>query len=79
MRAIEIETDIPDDGKLPEAFRPAFGHRARIIVLLPEPGDSPADAADDSVRLMGFAGAIDWPFDDPIAWQQTQRDEWERP
>ena len=78
MRAIEVETDIPADGKLPEVFRPAFGHRARIIVLLPDPDDSQGDVLDNSARLMGFAGAIDWPIDDPVAWQQEQRSDWDR-
>ncbi len=34
MKAIEMETVLPPDGKLPEVFREAFGHKARIIVLL---------------------------------------------
>ena len=36
LQAIELETIIAPDGKLPEAFREAFGRKARVIVLLPE-------------------------------------------
>ncbi|MGA7978882.1 MAG: hypothetical protein WCA32_01485 [Chromatiaceae bacterium] len=78
MRAIELETDIPADGKLPEVFRPAFGHRARIIVLLPETEDKATGTGDQSARLMAFANQIDWPIDDPVAWQQAQRAEWDQ-
>lgn len=77
MRAIELETDIPADGKLPEAFRDAFGHRARIIVLLPDAEDEAGPETDDSGRLMRFAGTVDWPIGDPVAWQQAQRDDWD--
>lgn len=77
MRAIELETDIPADGKLPEAFRDAFGHRARVIVLLPDAEDSAPPDTDDSTRLMRLAGTIDWPIEDPVAWQQSQRDDWD--
>lgn len=77
MRAIELETDIPADGKLPDAFRDAFGHRARIIVLLPDVEDKAGPDHDESGRLMRFSGTLDWPIDDPVAWQQSQRDDWE--
>ncbi len=36
LQAIELETVIAPDGKLPEAFREAFGRKAQVIVLLPE-------------------------------------------
>ncbi|MFO1428923.1 MAG: hypothetical protein U1F76_02090 [Candidatus Competibacteraceae bacterium] len=36
LQAIELETVIAPDGKLPEVFREAFGRKARVIVLLSE-------------------------------------------
>ncbi len=77
MRAIELETEIPADGKLPEEFRPAFGHRARVIVLLADVEDNAPPETDDSARLMRLAGTIDWPIEDPVAWQKSERDDWD--
>lgn len=34
MQATEQELVIPADGRLPEAFRPFFGRKARVVVLL---------------------------------------------
>jgi len=42
IQAIEQVAVIQADGRLPEAFRPAFGHKARIVVLLV---DETAEAA----------------------------------
>ncbi len=75
--AIELETVIPGDGKLPEAFQDAFGRKARVIVLLPETNENEAPSVTDNKKLMAFAGTIDWPIDDPLEWQRGQRDEWE--
>lgn len=33
LRAIEQEIILAADGKLPEVFRPLFGHKVRILVL----------------------------------------------
>ncbi|MBF0110818.1 MAG: hypothetical protein HQL76_16755 [Magnetococcales bacterium] len=79
LHAIEEEVVLPADGKLPEAFHAAFGRRAKIIVLLSEPVERTEPDQDDSQRLMAFAGTIDWPMDDPVAWQRQQRNEWDRP
>ena len=78
LQAIELETVIPADGKLPEAFRQFFGRKARVIVLAPEPVDAAEKSKDDSERLMQFAGTINWPMDDPVEWQRQQRSEWDR-
>jgi DNA-binding transcriptional regulator/RsmH inhibitor MraZ len=42
MQAIELETRIDKDGhiSLPKKFRHAFGKSARLVVLLPEQGES---------------------------------------
>ena len=78
MHAIELETVIPADGKLPDAFHEAFGRKAHVIVLLPEKDGGGKPYEDDSQRLMGFAGSIAWPIEDPVEWQRCQRNEWER-
>lgn len=43
MQAIEVETWIDKNGHiyLPEKFQSAFGKSARVLVLLPEPAESP--------------------------------------
>lgn len=79
LHAIEEEVILPADGKLPDSFHAAFGRRARVIVLLPDPVKGTEPDQDDSQRLMAFAGTIDWPMDDPVAWQRQQRDDWDRP
>ena len=76
LQAIEDEIVISPDGKLPEVFRPMFGHKARVIVLLTEP--ETATEQDQSEQLMAFAGTLDWPINDPLEWQRQQRSEWDR-
>ena len=75
MQAIEKEFVIPADGRLPETFCRAFGHKARMIVLLPEESETENRVETDSERLMRFAGTIDWPIDDVMEWQHQQRSE----
>ena len=65
LQAIEDEIVISPDGRLPEVFRPMFGHKARVVVLLTE--------QDQSAQLMAFAGTLDWPISDPLKWQRQQR------
>jgi hypothetical protein len=79
MQAIELETTIGPDGTLhlPEQYRFSFGAKARVIVLLggAEPGQAAKGQAD---KLMEFAGKLDWPIADPVAFQRELRDEWNR-
>ena len=76
LQAIEDEIVISPDGKLPEVFRPMFGHKARVIVLLTE--SETTTEQDQSEQLMAFAGTLDWPISDPLEWQRQQRSEWDR-
>ena len=78
LHAIEKEVLLPADGKLPEVFRDAFGCKARVIVLLSEAVSTEEQNPSDANRLMAFAGTIDWPMEDPVAWQRQQRSEWDR-
>lgn len=77
LHAIEKEVVLPVDGKLPEVFRDAFGRKARVIILLSEPFSEEQEQSD-AKQLMSFAGTIDWPMGDPVAWQRQQRSEWDR-
>jgi hypothetical protein len=76
LQAIEDEIMISPYGRLPEVFRPMFGHKARVIVLLTE--SETATEQDQSGQLMAFAGTLDWPISDPLEWQRQQRSEWDR-
>lgn len=78
LQAIEMETIIPEDGKLPDDFRAAFGQKARIIVLISEPAQSAA-TTDKPSGIMALSGKIKafQGITDPVSWQQTQRDTWE--
>jgi hypothetical protein len=53
LQAIEEEVVISPDGKLPEAFRPAFGHKARIVVLIVD--ETVEAASPDSKRYQTLA------------------------
>ncbi len=80
LQAIELETVIPADGKLPEAFRQFFGRKARVIVLAPDPVDERVQEEHEPPTLIELAGRIDVfkAIEDPVAWQRTVRDEWTR-
>ena len=52
LQAIELETFIAPDGKLPETFREAFGRKARVIVLLPEDITSQPEKKEQSLSLI---------------------------
>ena len=71
LQAIVDEIVISPDGKLPEVFRPMFGQKARVIVLLTE--SKTTTEKDQSEQLMAFAGTLDWPISDPLEWQRQQR------
>lgn len=77
MRAIEMETVIPQDGKLPAAFGEAFGRKVRVIILL-EDEELHASEMQNTSGLMGLAGQIKAFEDiaDPVDYQRALRDEW---
>ena len=76
MKAIEAETVLAPDGKLPEEFQEVFGRKVRVIVLFDEVC---TEAAGQSASLMKLAGKITAFRDvaDPVAWQQRVRSEWD--
>ncbi len=43
LHAIEEELILPPDGRLPEKFRPAFGHKVRIVILTSDQTDEPME------------------------------------
>ena len=75
MNAIEMETTLPPDGKLPASFREAFGRKVRVIILFQDDEQDNVTTEDDSVRLMALAGKVKafQGIDDPVAFQQKLR------
>ncbi len=76
MKAIEVETVLAPDGKLPEEFQEVFGRKVRVIVLFDE---ARTEATGQAASLMELAGKITAFRDiaDPVAWQQRERSEWD--
>ena len=76
MKAIEAETVLASDGRLPEEFQEVFGRKVRVIVLFDEVR---TEAAGQSASLMELAGKITAFRDiaDPVTWQQRERSEWD--
>lgn len=81
MKALEMETAIQVDGKLPVYFREAFGRKARVIVLLDD-GQEKSETRSQKKRigLSELAGKIHSFSDvnDPVAYQKSIRSEWTR-
>ncbi|HRV96777.1 MAG TPA: hypothetical protein P5526_31775 [Anaerolineae bacterium] len=75
IKAIEMETTLSPDGKLPASFREAFGRKVRVIILFQEEEQQKATTEDGSVRLMELAGKVKafQGIDDPVAFQQKLR------
>ena len=76
MKAIEMETTLSPDGKLPASFREAFGRKVRVIILFQDDEQDNVTTEDGSVRLMELAGKIKafQGIDDPVAFQRKLRD-----
>lgn len=77
MKLIEKEIVIAADGRLPSAFREAFGRRARVSVYLQEQEQGKMDEGDILSDLVGKIRAFRG-IDDPVAFQRNLRDSWER-
>ncbi|MGZ8217088.1 hypothetical protein, partial [Methylomagnum sp.] len=65
-------------GLVPEQYRRSFGAKARIVVLLNDAESESIPAKGQANKLMEFAGKLDWPIADPVAFQQELRKEWGR-
>jgi len=80
MKALEMETAIQADGKLPAYFHEAFGKKARVIVLLEDEGQTDKATKKNPLKLSDLAGKIRSfrDIDDPVAYQRNIRDEWGR-
>lgn len=80
MKAIEMETTLSPDGKLPASFREAFGRKVRVIILFQEEEQEKATTKDERGHLMALAGKVKafQIIDDPVGFQQKLRDEWAR-
>ena len=77
MKLIEKEIVIAADGKLPPAFRKAFGRKARVTVYLQEQEQGQKEDADILSALVGKVRAFRG-IDDPVAFQRELRASWER-
>lgn len=77
MKAIEVETTITTDGRLPLSLQEAFGKRVRLIVLFPEKEPIP-ELERGKGNLMRYAGIIEAfkDIEDPVAFQRELRKEW---
>ncbi len=82
MQSIETVANVNQDGTitiaLPRDITPGK-HRVVLVIDDPLSDDKPA-SIDDAPQLMGMAGLVTAfnAIADPVAWQQQQRDEWER-
>ncbi len=81
MKAIEMETVISPDGKLPPFFCEAFGQKAHVIVLLHEKDQANGQTNEQriclSVRTLWEDQRVP-SIEDPVAFQRALRDEWTR-
>ncbi len=77
MKSIDKNIVIASDGKLPPAFREAFGRKARVIVHLQEDDHRKTQGISHPMDLAGKIQAFR-DVDDPVAWQRALRDSWKR-
>ncbi len=82
MQSIETVVNVNQDHlitiALPHDISPGK-HRVVLVIDEATSDDKPA-SIDDAPRLMQMAGKVTAfnAIEDPVAWQQQQRDEWER-
>jgi hypothetical protein len=74
MQAIEVETTVKPNITIhvPEEYRPWYGKKCRVLVLVAEDKDD----HEASIDLMAYSGTVDWPVDG-IEYQRQVRSEWE--
>lgn len=82
MQSIETVVNVNQDRiitiALPRDISP--GKHRVVLVIDDATSDDKSASADDAPQLMRMAGQVTAfnSIDDPVAWQQQQRDEWER-
>ncbi len=82
MQSIETVVNVNQDHiitiALPHDISPGK-HRVVLVIDDATSDDKPA-SIDDAPRLMQMAGKVAAfnAIEDPVAWQQQQREEWER-
>ena len=76
MKAVEMETVLPSDGKLPAALSEAFGRKVRVILLYEEEDPNGLDASVEPPPLMDLASKIHAfrTVKDPVAYQRRLRE-----
>lgn len=82
MQHIETVADVNQNGyvtiALPAHIRPGKHH---ILLIIDEAlSDDDSQSVDHAPKLMQMAGRVSAfaAIDDPVLWQQQQRDEWRR-
>lgn len=82
MQSIETVVNVNQERiitiALPQGISPGK-HRVVLVIDDAASGDKPA-SVDDAPQLMQMAGKVTVfnAIEDPVAWQQQHRDEWER-
>ncbi|GEM_PF-522854 len=81
MQSIETVVNVKQDRIITIALPHdiSLGKHRVVLVIDDAPSDKSA-SIDDAPQLMRMAGQVAAfnVIDDPVAWQQQQRDEWER-
>ncbi len=82
MQSIETVVNVNQERiitiALPHDISP--GKHRVVLVIDDAPSEDKSASIDDALQLMQMAGKVTAfnAIDDPVAWQQQQRDEWER-
>lgn len=82
MQSIETVVNVNQERiitiALPHEISP--GKHRVVLVIDDATSDDKSASIDDAPRLMQMAGKVAAfnAIEDPVAWQQQQRDEWER-
>ena len=77
MKALEVETIITEDGRLPETLHEAFGKKVKLIVLFTEDEESTVHKQGNLMSYAGQIGAFHH-ITDPVSFQNELRSEWNR-
>ena len=82
MQSIETVVNVNQEGIITIALPPDItpGKHRIVLVIDDAPNDDKSTSKDDApqlMRMVGQATAFNT-IEDPVAWQQKERDEWER-
>lgn len=82
MQSIETVVNVNQEGIITIALPPDItpGKHRIVLVIDDATSDDKSASIDDAPQLMRMAGQVAAfkAIEDPVAWQQQQREEWER-